>query len=137
MEARNVKIYKELKNPNSNIVKFYNFYIAKIDRLDMSLFLDSIADFEDTNKENNKVYGIINNTKVGEYDVILTFINSLNLKKYILFTDNRLDGEKKLAIYCAIYDDDLPQPFIGVPQTKEELDILTIIMDSLYSKAEI
>lgn len=60
-----------------------------------------------------------NGTKV-DYNVILTFKSILSGKNYVIYTDNTYDQNKKLRFYAAIYNPDLPTPFIGEPTTKEE-----------------
>lgn len=71
-----------------------------------------------------------NGTKV-DYNVILTFKSVLTGKNYVVYTDNTYDQNKKIRFYAAIYNPDLPQPFIGEPTTKEEWDEIMNVVDNV------
>ena len=79
---------------------------------------------------NKKIFTILSNGTKVEYDVILTFKNPNNNKDYVIYTDNTIDNNNKLRFYAAIYDPNLPNPFIGEPTTKEEWNIITNIVDN-------
>lgn len=68
-------------------------------------------------------------TKV-EYDVILTFKNTISNKNYIVYTDNNYDQNNKLRIFAAMYD---PKNnlFLGEPTTQEEWNNIISVLDSV------
>ena len=80
--------------------------------------------------ENKKIFTILSNGTKVEYDVILTFKNPTNNKDYVIYTDNTIDNNNKLRFYAAIYDPNLPNPFLGEPTTKEEWTTITNIIDN-------
>ena len=41
-----------------------------------------------------------------------------------------MDNNNRLRFYAAIYDPNLPTPFLGEPNTKEEWNIITNIVDN-------
>ena len=69
-----------------------------------------------------------------EYDVILTFHSNKQNKDYIVYTDNTYDEESKLKIYSAIYNPNLKDPFVGYPNTKEELAEIALMIDKTLNK---
>lgn len=71
-----------------------------------------------------------NGTKVF-YNVILTFTSTKNNKNYVIYTDDTFDQNKKLRFYAAIYDKNLPNPYIGEPITNDEWQEITSIIDSV------
>lgn len=71
-----------------------------------------------------------NGTKV-DYNVILTFKSIISGKNYIVYTDNTYDPNKKIRFYVAVYNPDLPIPFIGEPSTKEEWAEITKTIDNV------
>ena len=71
-----------------------------------------------------------NGTKV-DYNVILTFKSILSGKNYVVYQDNTYDQNKKIRFYAAIYNPDLPQPFIGEPTTKEEWNEIMNVVDNV------
>lgn len=71
-----------------------------------------------------------NGTKV-EYNVILTFKSILSGKNYVVYTDNTYDQNKKIRFYAAIYNPELPTPFIGEPTTKEEWNEIVNVIDNV------
>ena len=71
-----------------------------------------------------------NGTKV-DYNVILTFKSILSGKNYVVYTDNTYDSNKKIRFYVAVYNPDLPTPFIGEPTTKEEWREITNVIDNV------
>ena len=71
-----------------------------------------------------------NGTKV-DYNVILTFKSILSGKNYVVYTDNTYDQNKKIRFYAAIYNPDLPTPFVGEPTTKEEWTEITNVIDNV------
>lgn len=71
-----------------------------------------------------------NGTKV-DYNVILTFKSILSGKNYVVYTDNTYDSNKKIRFYAAVYNPDLPSPFIGEPTTKEEWTEITNVIDNV------
>ena len=71
-----------------------------------------------------------NGTKV-DYNVILTFKSILSGKNYVVYTDNTYDSNNKIRFYAAVYNPDLPNPFIGEPTTKEEWTEITNVIDNV------
>lgn len=71
-----------------------------------------------------------NGTKV-DYNVILTFKSVLSGKNYVVYTDNTYDQNKKIRFYAAIYNPELPTPFIGEPTTKEEWNEIVSAIDNV------
>ena len=71
-----------------------------------------------------------NGTKV-DYNVILTFKSILSGKNYVVYTDNTYDQNKKIRFYAAVYNPDLPTPFIGEPSTKEEWTEIVNAIDNV------
>ena len=71
-----------------------------------------------------------NGTKV-DYNVILTFKSVLTGKNYVVYTDNTYDQNKKIRFYAAVYNPDLPTPFIGEPSTKEEWTEIVNAIDNV------
>lgn len=77
---------------------------------------------------------LANGTKV-EYNVILTFKSILSGKNYIIYTDNTYDQNKRLRFYAAIYNPELPTPFVGEPTTKEEWnEIINVVNNAIPAK---
>ena len=78
-----------------------------------------------------KIYTTLpNGTKI-EYQVILTTINPLTNKHYIVYTDNTLDKYNRIRLYVGIYDPNLQIPYIGEPTTKEEWIYITNILNKV------
>ena len=73
---------------------------------------------------------LANGTQV-DYNVILTFQSIISGKNYVIYTDNTYDQNKKIRFYAAVYNPDLPTPFIGEPVTKEEWTEITNAIDSV------
>ena len=73
---------------------------------------------------------LANGTKV-DYNVILTFKSIISGKNYIVYTDNTYDPNKKIRFYAAVYNPDLPIPFIGEPASKEEWSEITNAIDNV------
>ena len=73
---------------------------------------------------------LANGTKV-DYNVILTFKSVITGKSYIIYTDNTYDPNKKIRFYAAVYNPELPNPFIGEPATKEEWTEITKVIDNV------
>ncbi len=73
---------------------------------------------------------LANGTKV-DYNVILTFKSVVTGKSYIIYTDNTYDPNKKIRFYAAVYNPELPNPFIGEPATKEEWTEITKVIDNV------
>lgn len=73
---------------------------------------------------------LANGTKV-EYKVILTFKNYQNNKDYVIYTDDTYDKNQKLRFYVAVYDKNLPNPYLGEPTTKEEWSEITKVLDQV------
>lgn len=71
-----------------------------------------------------------NGTKV-DYNVILTFKSVLTGKNYVVYTDNTYDQNKKIRFYAAVYNPNLPTPFIGEPSTKEEWTEIVNAIDNV------
>ena len=65
------------------------------------------------------------------YDVILTFQNEENKKNYIIYTDNNYDSHNKLVIYAAIYDPYNENKFIGIPDIKQEWDVIFNLLNKV------
>ncbi len=80
---------------------------------------------------NAKISTILaNGTKV-EYSVILTFKSKQNNNNYCIYTDNTYDQNHKLKFYSAIYSDNLENPYLGEPTTKEEWNEIIKIIDTV------
>lgn len=119
MGAKDVRVYYEFANNQEPTYK--RFYNDPCEKLEMSNFLNSIVEFEESNNDiNNIIYGIINQEIVKEYYVILTFKNASNNKNYIVYTENQNDQNLNKMIYSATYDMDAPNPFLGFVNTNEE-----------------
>ena len=73
---------------------------------------------------------LANGTKV-DYNVILTFKSVISGKNYVVYTDNTYDQNKKIRFYAAIYNPELPTPFIGEPATKEEWNEIVSAIDNV------
>ena len=71
-----------------------------------------------------------------EYDVILTFHSDKQNKNYIVYTDNNYDAENKLKIFAAIYDESLDDPFVGYPDTEEEWDEISLMIDKTLKEKD-
>ena len=135
MEAKDVRVYCQFTNNQEPIQKrFYNFYNDTCEKLEMSNFLNSIVDAEEKNNNdtNNIIYGIINQEIVKVYYVILTFKSTNNNKNYIVYTDNQNDQNSNKMIYSAIYDMEVPDPFLGFLNTKEEWMNVCEIFDAIF-----
>ena len=81
--------------------------------------------------DRKKISTILSNGTKVEYDIILTFKNQNNNKDYVIYTDNILDSNNRLRFYAAIYDANLPSPYLGEPTTKEEWEVITNIVNSV------
>lgn len=77
-------------------------------------------------------YGIVNGERVFEYSVILTFYNSDNDKKYMIFTDGTIDEFGKNVIYALTYDEDKPEPFKEFIVDNLEWQYIESIMNSIF-----
>ena len=84
-------------------------------------------------KERKKIYSKDEYGNKKEYDVILTFQNEENKKNYIIYTDNNYDSNNKLMIYAAIYDPYNENRFIGIPNTKQEWDVIFDLLNKVLN----
>ena len=71
---------------------------------------------------------LANGTKV-DYNVILTFKSNKTNKNYCIYTDDTYDQNQKLRFYAAVYDPNLPNPYLGEPTIQEEWTEITTIID--------
>ena len=81
--------------------------------------------------EIKRIFTILSNGTKVDYNVILTFKSILSGKNYVVYTDNTYDQNKKIRFYAAIYNPDLPTPFVGEPTTKEEWTEITNVIDNV------
>lgn len=129
MEAKEVKVYEE-KEPKGE--RFYKFYKDVIEKLDLSVFLDSVVDFEEGENLNNRIYGILQGKMIREYRVVLTFLNSTNHKNYMVYTNDQKDSDNHLIVYGVVYEPDALEPFIGFPTTQDEWASIYSVMDAVF-----
>ena len=81
--------------------------------------------------ELKKISTILSNGTKVEYNVILTFKSNITNKNYCIYTDDTLDQNNKLRIYTAVYDQTLPNPYLGEPTTKEEWNEITSVINNV------
>lgn len=81
--------------------------------------------------EIKKISTVLSNGTKVDYNVILTFKSVLSGKNYVVYTDNTYDQNKKIRFYAAVYNPDLPTPFIGEPTTKEEWTEIVNVIDNV------
>lgn len=130
MEARDVCVYFDCAFSQNQ--RFYNFYQCASEKIDLGEFLDNSLEEEEEKQEFNKIYGILHEEKYAVYRVVLTFYNTRDEKKYMVFTDGRKDPEGKVVVYGLMYDEEAEDPFLGYVQSKESWNDIGLIMDSMF-----
>lgn len=150
MEAKNVTVYYKPKRVKEKDGRFYNFYIDsalkvhlsnfinatievqemedKIENIPAESLMEVMDDINQHTQKTSKVTAIYPSGIEKEYSVVCTFQNVRDGKKYLVYTNNTYDKKNMLIMMALVYDENLPEPFIGYPTSKEAWnDIINLI----------